>query len=70
MSAFIDPALNEPPTVTITSWPTSVPLGGSRAVIHVNAKDVDAQALAHTLNTDVGSLVATADPTVWILIPV
>lgn len=69
VSAFIDPSFNAAPTIQIRSWPTSVALG-SRAIIRVNAYDIDAQTLALVLNTDVGSLVATDDPSVWILIPV
>jgi hypothetical protein len=69
VSAFIDPALNVAPTIEVRSWPTSVALG-NRAIIRVNAKDLDSQALALALNVNVGSLVATADPSVWILIPV
>jgi hypothetical protein len=66
--AYIDPALNIAPTVEVRSWPATVP-AGQRAVIRVNAIDADAQVLALTLGVDVGSLVATADPTVWNMIP-
>lgn len=68
VSAFIDPALNVAPTVEIRTWPATIALG-NRAIIRVNATDVDGQVLANLLSTDVGTLVATADPTVWMLEP-
>jgi hypothetical protein len=69
VTAFIDPALNVAPTVEVRTWPTTIALG-NRAIVRVNAADADAQLLATTLGTSVGSLVATADPSVWILTPV
>lgn len=70
VSAFIDPALNVAPTVEVTTWPAGAIALGNKVIVRVNAADVDAQLLALTLGTSVGSLVATADPTVWILEPV
>lgn len=68
-TAFIDPALNQAPTVEIRTWPATIAVG-NKAIIRVNAIDLDGQALALALNTDVGSLTATADPSVWLLDPV
>ena len=68
VSAFIDPALNVSPTITIRSWPTTV-AAGNRAIIRVNAKDLDAQTLALALHVDVESLIPAADPSIWILAP-
>lgn len=68
VSAFIDPALNVTPTIEVRSWPTTVATNG-RAIIRVNAKDLDTQTLALALNVDVGTLISTADPSVWILVP-
>lgn len=68
-TAFVDPALNVTPYIDIRVWPpTSIALG-NRAIVRVNAIDVDGQQLAIALGTDVGSLIATADPTVWYLDP-
>jgi hypothetical protein len=68
LTAFIDPALNIAPTVEVRTWPATV-AAGNRAVVRVNAIDADAQLLADTLNVDVGTLIATADPSVWNLVP-
>lgn len=66
VSVFLDPALNIPPLVTVTTWPTTIPTTG-RCLVRVNAYDADAQVLAHALNTSAGSLQPTTDPSVWIL---
>jgi hypothetical protein len=66
VSAYLDPALNIPPTVAITTWPATIPTTG-RCIVRVNAVDADAQALALTLNVSAGSLQPTTDPSVWIL---
>jgi hypothetical protein len=63
-NAFIDPALNEAPEVTITCWPAEIPTNGI-ALVRVNAIDVDAQLLALTLDVDLGALEVTDDPSVW-----
>jgi hypothetical protein len=68
VSVFVDPALNVAPTVEVRTWPTSIPVN-QRAIVRINAVDVDAQTLANTLSVNVGSLVGTADPSIWILIP-
>jgi hypothetical protein len=68
VTAFIDPALNVAPTVTVRAWPASFPTNG-RTVLRVNAGDVNAQALALALNIDAGTLTATGDPSVWIYGP-
>jgi hypothetical protein len=62
--AFIDPALNVPPAVVIRTWPAVLPASG-RAVVRVNAADLDAQTLALVLSVDAGTLTATQDPSVW-----
>lgn len=64
VSAFIDPALNDPPTLDIRCWPAEIPTNGV-AIVRVNAHDVDAQVLAIALDVDLGVLEQTADPSVW-----
>lgn len=66
--AFIDPALNVAPTVTVTSWPLTAPTNG-RTYVRVCASDANAQSLALTLECDEGSLEATDDPSIWIYTP-
>jgi hypothetical protein len=66
VSAFLDPALNVAPALTITTWPLTIPTTG-RCIVRINATDVDAQTLSYTLNVSAGSLQPTADPSVWIL---
>ncbi len=68
INVFVDPALNRNPTVSVRIWPTTVAVG-SRAIVRVNATDLDAQTLAVTLGVDVGSLIPASDPSVWILAP-
>lgn len=68
VSAFIDPAINVDPIVSIRSWPAILPTDG-QAILRVNAKDADAQVLSHSLDVDDGTITATADPTVWIYTP-
>lgn len=69
VSAFIDPALNIAPTVEVRTWAGIPVYAHSRSIVRVNASDADAQVLAYTLGVDIGSLIATADPSVWILVP-
>lgn len=69
LTAYIDPALNTTPVVEIRTWP-AVPAVGTRAIVRVNALDVDGQLLALALDTDVGTLTETDDPSVWYLDPV
>ena len=66
VSAFLDPALNVPPTIDIRTWPATIPTTG-RCIVRVNAADADAQVLALALNVSAGSLQPTTDPSVWIL---
>lgn len=68
VTAFVDPALNIAPSIEVRTWPATIPLG-NRAIVRVNVIDADVQTLAVTLDTDVGSLIPTADPTVWYLEP-
>jgi hypothetical protein len=67
-TAFIDPALNVAPTVTVKAWPPSAPSNG-RTYLRVNARDANAQALALALEVDAGTITATPDPSVWIYTP-
>jgi len=68
ISVYTDPALNVPPSCEITTWPPTIPTAGNgSAVVRVNSVDVDIQTIALTLNASTGSLVATRDPSVWIL---
>ncbi len=65
VSAFIDPALNSAPTIpSITLWPDN-PKPNDTVYVHVNTTDIDAHDLAIALNTTVGSLTATFDPSTW-----
>jgi len=68
-TAYIDPALNNAPVVEVRTWPTTSVAVGNRVIVRVNAFDLDAQVLAFMLGTDVGSLIATSDPSVWYLEP-
>jgi hypothetical protein len=68
VTAFIDPAINSAPVVTVRSWPATFPTNG-RTVLRVNASDIDAQALALALSVNTGSIAATGDPSVWIYTP-
>jgi hypothetical protein len=68
VNAFIDPAINSAPTVTVRAWPATFPTNG-RTVLRVNASDVDAQALALALSVNTGTIAATGDPSVWIYTP-
>jgi chitodextrinase len=66
VSAFIDPSLNSTPSLdSITIWPQNA-APNDIIYIHVNANDVDTQALAMTLGVTVGSLTSTSDPSTWI----
>ncbi|HVH54482.1 MAG TPA: hypothetical protein VNA32_10185 [Actinomycetota bacterium] len=60
-----DGSLNVNPTVEVRTWPATIPTTGT-VLVRVNAKDADAQTLALTLGADVGSLMPTQDPSVWI----
>jgi hypothetical protein len=66
--AFIDPALNVAPTVTVTSWPPAAPSNG-RTYVRVCASDANAQTLTLALECDEGTLVATDDPSIWLYTP-
>lgn len=66
VTAFIDPALNQAPAVSIRCWPPTLPTNG-RAIVRVNARDVDTQQLAIALSVNIGQLVPTNDPSVWTL---
>jgi hypothetical protein len=68
VTAFIDPASNSAPTVTVRAWPTTFPTNG-KTLLRVNASDVDAQTLALALSVDTGNLAATSDPAIWIYTP-
>jgi hypothetical protein len=65
VTAFIDPALNQTPTdVTITVWPTPIPVDGY-SYVRVNARELDVQDIAFELEVDAGSLTSTPDPSTW-----
>lgn len=66
VSAFINPALNSPPVVEITTWPPQINPSGT-TIIRVNANDADAQVLALQLNVSAGLLQPTVDRSVWLL---
>ncbi|MGZ4659700.1 MAG: hypothetical protein ACXVYB_00305 [Arthrobacter sp.] len=66
VSVYMDPALNVPPEVDITTWPATIPTTGS-CIVRVNSTDVNVQTLAMSLSTGTGSLQPTRDPSVWIL---
>lgn len=66
VSAFVDPELNEPPSVDIRCWPPELPTNGV-GLIRLNAIDVDVQALALELSVDAGQLQVTEDPSVWLV---
>lgn len=68
-TAFVNPALNVTPIVNIRSYPPSEIALGNRAIIRVNARDLDGQLLTIDLDSSVGTLTPTADPSVWILDP-
>lgn len=68
VSAYIDPALNVAPNMTVTAWPTTAPSNG-RTLIRVCAADVNAQTLSLALSVDVGSLAPTDDPSIWYYTP-
>lgn len=64
--AYVDPSLNTAPqNASITVWPTN-PAPNELVYVHVNANDIDVQQLAAALQTTVGSLQATYDPSTWI----
>jgi len=66
VTVLIDPSINSAPTLaSITFWPAN-PRPTDKVYVHVNSADVDAHVLATTLNTNVGALTATFDPTTWI----
>ena len=62
---FMDPALNAPPAVKVTTWPATLPTSCT-AIIRVSPHDGDAQTLALTLGVNSGSVRPTQDPSVWI----
>jgi hypothetical protein len=66
VSAFVDPALNTAPRVSITAYPAVAPTNGI-TILRVHADDDDAQTLILNLVPDSGSgtLTATDDPSVW-----
>jgi hypothetical protein len=67
VTAFIDPELNQTPTdVTITVWPTPIPVDGY-SYVRVNALELDVQDIAFELEVDAGSLTSTPDPSTWII---
>lgn len=68
VTAFLDPALNSPPVVTVTAWPPNPPTNG-KTLLRVCASDVDAQQLSLTLGVDIGTLAATDDPSIWYYTP-
>lgn len=63
---YMDPALNVPPEIAITTWPAIIPATG-KCIVRVNAIDVNIQTVALALNADTGSLQSTRDPSIWIL---
>lgn len=68
-TAFVDPALNQPPVVTsVTAWPPAHFTDG-KTLIRVNASDLDGQALSLELGVDSGFLEPTDDPSVWYYTP-
>lgn len=65
VSTTITSNMNSTPVYqSITFWPSN-PRPSDIVYVHVNASDIDAQVLAMTLNTTVGSLTATTDPSTW-----
>jgi hypothetical protein len=66
VSVFVNPALNNAPTASVSAWPP-VNTPGQKQVIRVSGSDVDGQVLAYTLSVDKGTLEPTADPSVWYL---
>jgi len=67
-SAFIDPASNVAPTVTVKAWPPSFNADG-KTILRVNASDFDAQTLTLALSVDTGTITPTDDPSIWIYEP-
>jgi hypothetical protein len=68
VAAFIDPALNVSPTITITSWPELIPTHGT-ALVRLNIADADGQTLVvgtPSITSGGGTLTATDDPTVFL----
>jgi len=68
ISAFIDPALNVNPTISVHAWPPQLNTIG-KTILRVNSTDVDAQIIARTLSVDVGTITPTQDPSVWMYTP-
>lgn len=66
LSVTMDSDLNSAPIINVKTWPAVIPTEGS-CIVRVNARDVDAQILALTMNVSTGSLRPTPDPSVWIL---
>lgn len=65
VSVLIDASTNSAPEIrSITIWPQN-PRPTDSVYVHVNATDIDVHVLATALNTTVGSLTATFDPTTW-----
>jgi hypothetical protein len=65
ISAFIDPNINSAPVIpSITLWPLD-PKPNDIVYVHVNTADIDAHELAIALNTTVGTLTPTFDPSTW-----
>jgi len=64
VSAFVDPALNGPPVVVATTWPSPLPATGM-GIIRVCGQDPDAQSLSYALSVDAGSIAPTDDPSIW-----
>jgi hypothetical protein len=68
VSATIDISLNHVPAdVVIKCWPLPIPTDGP-AFIRVNATEIDVQTISYALSVDAGSLRATNDPSLWILL--
>lgn len=64
LEAFVDPDLNQAPTVQVTTWPSPLPADGI-GLIRVCGSDVDAQTLAFELAVDEGVITPTDDPSIW-----
>jgi len=68
VTAFIDPALNVAPVVTVTSWPAAFNAAG-KTILRVCGTDANAQTLTYALEVDDGTITPTDDPSVWYYTP-